>query len=222
MEDPAIDEEDVEPRFVLFGPAMIAAGPAFLEMLSLVLGQLRPAAFVLRNGSIERDFDRVSGIRSCVRDHGLALLSEDDFSIEMGGDGFHLTDAGKVDVSRFGLTRDLPAGANVGDHYLFGADAGYSRHDAMTAGEGGADYVAFGELDRAPDDGAIELIRWWHDLAEVPCLGHAAGPNDVASLVEAGADFIGVSAAIWDHVESPAIAARDMSVALENSIGRKT
>jgi len=219
MDEPAIDEEDVEPRFILFGPADITAGPAFLDSLSVVVDRLRPAALILRNGSISSDDALIKDIRQLTHDRGLALLAEDDNAMGFFNDGMHLSDPADVDRSRFSIGRDLPVYVSTGRRveHLFGADAGFSRHDAMVAGEGGADYVAFGERDRSPDDVVIELIHWWREVAVVACLAYASGLGDVATLIEAGADFIGVSAAVWDHPEGPATGASEFAAAIEKS-----
>jgi thiamine-phosphate pyrophosphorylase len=72
-----------------------------------------------------------------------------------------------------------------------GVDSGTSRHDAITAAEGGADYVAFGAPGAAADP---ELIGWWQEIMTLPCVVFgAAGPEDCARFAAAGADFVAVS-----------------------------
>ena len=78
-----------------------------------------------------------------------------------------------------------------------------SRHLAMEAGEAGANYVAFGSFfpsetkasDHRPD---IELLEWWSGLFEIPCVAiGGVTPDNCQPLIEAGADFLAVSHAIW-------------------------
>jgi thiamine-phosphate pyrophosphorylase len=85
-----------------------------------------------------------------------------------------------------------------------------SRDLAMSAGEAGADYVAFGAFfpstTKAPPAMAeVELLQWWSELMELPCvaIGGITADN-CAPLVEAGADFLAVSAAVWTHPDGPA------------------
>ena len=57
--------------------------------------------------------------------------------------------------------------------------AAANRHEAMTLGEAGADYVWFGETATLLES-AAELACWWTRLFEVPAV--LAGPADDASL----------------------------------------
>jgi len=80
----------------------------------------------------------------------------------------------------------------------------------MEAGEAGADYVAFGsffptstkEVSHRPE---LSILSWWSALFELPCvaIGGITADNG-GPLVEAGADFLAVSAAVWQHPGGPA------------------
>jgi thiamine-phosphate pyrophosphorylase len=84
-----------------------------------------------------------------------------------------------------------------------------SRHLAMEAGEQGADYVAFGafyDTTTKPSHyrPAPEILSWWVTISQLPCV--AIGgifPENAAPLIEAGADFIAVVRAVWDHPQGP-------------------
>jgi len=77
---------------------------------------------------------------------------------------------------------------------LIGAAVGATRHDAMVAGEDGADYVLFGNPDAAPPGGIAALaehVAWWNEVAVLPSI--AAGRftlEEAEALIGAGADFI--------------------------------
>src|SRR5260221_8308600 len=75
-----------------------------------------------------------------------------------------------------------------------GAGGMATRHDAMLAAEGDADYVMFGEPDATgtrPGFAAIEeRVAWWAELFEILCVGCGASIDDIAPLIAAGADFI--------------------------------
>jgi len=82
----------------------------------------------------------------------------------------------------------------------------------MEAGEAGADYVAFGaffptatkETRYRPDP---SILGWWTTLFEIPCVAIGGiTPENGRTLVEAGADFLAVCSAVWDHPEGPGAA----------------
>jgi thiamine-phosphate pyrophosphorylase len=88
-----------------------------------------------------------------------------------------------------------------------------SRHLAMEAGEAGADYVAFGaffpsstkETDHRADP---DLLSWWSHLFEIPCVAIGGiTPENCRPLIDAGADFLAVSGAVWSNDETAAIEA---------------
>jgi thiamine monophosphate synthase len=85
----------------------------------------------------------------------------------------------------------------------------------MEAAEAGADYVAFGafypsatkEPPTVADPG--EILAWWSEIMTVPCVAIGGiTVENCAPLIEAGADFIAVSAGVWQHPEGPAAAVR--------------
>lgn len=122
-----------------------------------------------------------------------ALLVDDAATARaIGADGVHLSWRPEIDEAYVAARKTLGAEAIVG------ADAGFSRHDAMALGEAGADYVAFGEppAAEAETDTAeerAELVTWWSEIFVVPVVAFGAhGLNDVAQLARAGADFIAV------------------------------
>lgn len=90
---------------------------------------------------------------------------------------------------------------------IVGAGRLVSRHQAMEAGEAGADYVFFGNLDGEAGNAADELIEragWWQDLFVTPCVVLASRLEEVGPLAEAGADFVALPAALWLGAASPA------------------
>ncbi|MDB5689651.1 MAG: thiE, partial [Sphingomonas bacterium] len=119
----------------------------------------------------------------------------------LGADGVHL---GQED----GDPRD--ARAQLGAKAQIGVTCHDSRHLAMEAGEAGADYVAFGafyptttkEVRHRADP---SILGWWTTLFEPPCvaIGGITADN-AAPLIAAGADFLAVSGAVWNHPDGPA------------------
>jgi thiamine-phosphate pyrophosphorylase len=83
----------------------------------------------------------------------------------------------------------------------------------MEAGEAGADYVAFGAFyptttkpsEYRPDPA---ILTWWQTLFGTPCVAIGGITTDNARpLIEAGADFIAVSNAVWGSDEAAAVKA---------------
>lgn len=140
-----------------------------------------------------------------AQDADVAFILNDrpDLAAELRCDGVHV---GQDDASY------TEARAAVGRNAIVGVTCHNSRHLAMEAGEAGADYVAFGAFfptqTKEPKTQAdIELIQWWAEVMTVPCV--AIGGITVENarpLVEAGADFIAVSAGVWNFSQGPATA----------------
>lgn len=137
--------------------------------------------------------------------HDVAFIVNDSVALakRLGADGVHLGQ-GDGDVRE--------ARAALGHHAQIGVTCHDSRHLAMEAGEAGADYVAFGSFfssDTKPSDHRPEpeLLEWWSGLFEIPCVAIGGiTPANCAPLVRAGADFLAVSAAVWNSDPVRAVA----------------
>ncbi|MCK0198301.1 thiamine phosphate synthase [Ancylobacter sp. 6x-1] len=93
---------------------------------------------------------------------------------------------------------------------IAGAAGLASRHDAMTAGELGANYVMFGDVEDGrltPFEQVLERVEWWAQLFEPPCVGYARSLEEAKVLVAAGADFIAVEVGLVGAVGVSALAA---------------
>ncbi|MBI1403731.1 MAG: thiamine phosphate synthase [Porphyrobacter sp.] len=140
--------------------------------------------------------------------HDVAFIVNDSVALakRLKADGVHL---GQDD----GSPKD--ARAELGREAQIGVTCHASRHLAMEAGEAGADYVAFGAFfpSATKDKGDAarpdpELLRWWSTLFEIPCVAIGGiTPGNCRPLVEAGADFLAVSHAVWGGDEVAAIEA---------------
>jgi len=126
----------------------------------------------------------------------------------LGLDGAHLTDGARSVRD----TRKL-----LGADAIVGSFCGASRHDGMTAGEAGADYISFGPVGESPlGDGSRaeqELFAWWSEMIELPVV--AEGALD-AALVERFApvtDFFAIGAEIW-KADDPVTALQALTAAL--------
>ena len=90
----------------------------------------------------------------------------------------------------------------------------------MQAGEDGADYVAFGaffptETKETTAQAEPEILQWWSELMELPvvAIGGITAAN-CAPLVKAGADFLAVVGAVWNHPDGPAAGIKAMNAAI--------
>ncbi len=202
MNEPAIDEEEVEPRFLLVSTELVET-----DVVAAVLAALQPAALVVGAGWA----GRLAEIKPIAHDHGTALLADDDLDLALEIDGIHLTDPRLVSKVRSALDDKSR------DRLILGADIGLSRHDAMVAGEMGADYVAFGEHGQSADETIIELVAWWRDVTVMPCLAYAEDADAVAKLAATSADFIGISGAIWKSPHGPLVAAEALNAAIRKN-----
>ncbi|AZQ68086.1 thiamine phosphate synthase [Silicimonas algicola] len=181
---------------------------AFPARLAAVLDAHEAACVRLTMAT--RDEDRLSRAADAVREvahaRDVACVIEAHVGLveRLGLDGVHLTDAARS-VRKIRET--------LGKDAIVGAFCGASRHDGITAGEAGADYVAFGPVGQSSlGDGTLadrDLFEWWSQMIEVPVV--AEGNLDVG-LVTALApvtDFLAVGEEIW-RAEDPARALADL------------
>jgi thiamine-phosphate pyrophosphorylase len=182
------------PRLYVITPP-IAEAVEFSAQLAAALAAGDIAAVLLRlaAGDERSLINRAKALCPIVQDRGAALLFDGhaDLVARAGADGAHLTGIAALGDAIERLKPDRIAGA--------GGLA--TRHDAMTAAEAGADYVMFGEPDaasRRPAFGAVEeRVAWWAEVFEIPCVGYADAPEEVAPLVKAGADFVALGDWLW-------------------------
>ena len=179
----ASPDNAAEPRIVLFAPAdRLAALQGGLEGL---------AAIVVTDGAEALE----DGVRANLRAAGIPVLKKVSVAERAQGfDGLHVAgNAGELKAAR----KALPAGA------MLGAGDARTRHAAMQLGEAMPDYVLLGRIATAdPTDGDIaadaDLVSWWAELFELPCVAVAETTGDVGVLAESGADFIGLNRMIWE------------------------
>lgn len=142
--------------------------------------------------------------------YDVAFLLNDrpDLVKAVGADGCHI---GQSDMT-CSAARQL-----LGEDRTIGVTCHNSRHLAMSAGEDGADYVAFGAFydtgTKAPKSRAEpEILSWWQEVTLMPCV--AIGGITVENcppLIAAGADFLAVSAGVWNYHAGPKQAVKDFN-----------
>ena len=200
-------------RLYLVTPPVLAPA-SFRDTLAEALDAGDVAAVQLRRKDLEDDSLRraIDTLRPVVQDRGVAFLLNDrpDLAVAHGCDGAHV---GQSDTPA-AVARKI-----LGDLTL-GVTCHNSRDLAMSAGEEGADYVAFGAFfptttKDVTHRAEFDIVRWWTELMEIPCvaIGGITAEN-CAPLVAAGADFLAVVGAIWAHPQGPGAGVRAMNAAI--------
>ncbi len=196
-------------RLYLITPPAIADIDVFTRDLEAALSAGDVAALQIRLKDATPDHIRAVARRvtPIAHVHGVAVLMNDhvDLAKELDLDGVHI---GQQDAPLKEARRILGAKA------MIGVTCHNSRHLAMEAAEAGADYVAFGAFfpttTKAVEHMAeLETLEIWQETMETPCVAIGGITADNArGIAEAGADFIAVSAAVWNHANGPAYGVR--------------
>lgn len=151
-----------------------------------------------------KDEDKIAraadALREITHNRDVALVMDSHMLLveRLGLDGVHLTDGARsVNKTR----KDL------GEDAIVGAFCHNSRHDGMTAGELGADYVSFGPVGVTPlGDGRqaeLELFEWWSAMIEVPVVAEGVLDEDLIRQIAPHTDFFGLGEEIW-NTDNPA------------------
>jgi thiamine-phosphate pyrophosphorylase len=157
----------------------------------------------------------LEAIKPITHAHDVALLVNDSPALakQYDCDGVHI---GQEDGD-FKQARAL-----LGDDKIIGVTCHNSRHMAMTAGDAGADYVAFGafypsQTKQTQSVASVDILSWWQELMQPPCvaIGGITVENAVP-LILAGADFLAVSSSVWNHKDGPAAAIADFNAMLDS------
>jgi thiamine-phosphate pyrophosphorylase len=197
------------PRLYLIAPQ---ASAGLSELLGDALNTAVIAA-VLVPLAHEDEASRLSHAKAlapAVQDRGAAFLIEGQphLAAPAGADGAHLDGFEALKAALPILKPDRIAGCG----------ALKTRHDAMLAGEAGADYVMFGEPSASGSRPAFDLVTdrvaWWAELFEVPCVGFASSLDEVAPLAAAGADFVALGDWVFSDRRRCGSAIADAAVAL--------
>jgi thiamine-phosphate pyrophosphorylase len=209
-------QESPKARFVLLTPRVDDAA-RFAPLLAEACAAADIAAVILRlaPGSDAETLARIRVLAAGVHRVGASLLLDGRLHLvdAANADGVHVAGSAATTTAR---------GAVKGDRVV-GAGNLSNRHEAMLAGEGGADYVLFGEPDengRRPSlDSLTERLAWWSELFVIPCVAYVTRIQDVAPLVRAGADFLAVGEeAVWNAPEGAVMALTACAAAM-NVVG---
>ncbi len=208
----ATDRQRPPVRLYLMITAAVPARPQ-ADALAALLAEVDVAAVLVRieTAPAPAMAEAVISLAPPVQAQGAALLVADraDIAAQAGADGAHL--AG-VEA----LTAALPI---LKPGLIAGAGGLRTRHDAMLAGEVGADYVMFGEPGadrvRPPLSAILERVAWWAEVFEIPCVAYAGSLDEIGPLAAAGADFVALGDAAFTDPRGAAVALREASERLQ-------
>jgi thiamine-phosphate pyrophosphorylase len=184
-----------QPQLYLITPAVLEPA-SFADTLARVLDAhavacVRLALATKEEDDLARAADTLRAVTD-ARDVALVIADHTLLAERLGLDGVHLAD---------GARSVRHARKVLGPDAIVGTYCAGSRHDGMSAGEAGADYVSFGPLQAtALYDGELaetELFEWWSEVIEVPCV--AEGQLDAAMIgkLNSMTDFFGIGDEIW-------------------------
>ena len=183
------------PQIYLVTPSVIDLD-FYPDQLARVLDSVEIAC--LRLGLASSDEDHISRAADALRDIAHArdimlVIERHALLVErLGLDGVHLMDGGR---NLRQLRKDL------GEDAILGAYCNTSRHDGLTAGEAGADYVSFGPVAAsALGDGVQvdpELLSWWSEMIEVPVVAEGSLTADSIRSLSNKVDFFAIGSEIW-------------------------
>jgi thiamine-phosphate pyrophosphorylase len=201
-------------RLYLVTPPRIEAA-SFADILAIALDAGDVGCVQLRLKDIEKDeIARAAEILAPIaQSRDVAFLMNDypDLAFATGCDGVHV---GQEDASYDDARRIVGADAIVG------VTCHASRHLAMEAAEKGADYVAFGaffatKTKDASGNATPDILAAWSEMVTVPSVAIGGiTPENCPPLVKAGADFLAVVSAVWDHPKGPAAAVQAFNKAI--------
>ena len=194
------------PKCQLYLISPLDVSGAFADRLARALDAGPVAAFQLRLKELdEHEAARLAEpLQAICAARDVTFIINDSISLakRLGADGVHLGQSdGDVADARERLGKTAQIGVTCHD----------SRHLAMEAAEAGADYVAFGAFfptqtkvtEHRPEP---ELLAFWQSIFELPCVAIGGiTPANCGPLVNAGADFLAVSSAVWSGDEAQAV-----------------
>jgi thiamine-phosphate pyrophosphorylase len=183
------------PQITLITPAVLDLD-SFPDRLAAVLDAVEVAC--LRLSLASRDTDTLGraadACRLVAHARDVAVVIDNHLMLaeRHGLDGVHLTD---------GARQVRKARKDLGADAIVGAYCGHSRHDGISAGEAGADYVAFGPIGgEGLGDGSLagfELFDWWSEMIEVPVIAEGGVTKDLIARFGPVTDFFAIGEEIW-------------------------
>ena len=202
-------------RLYLITPPTLPANFADQLAAALDAGDVAAVQLRLKDAPDDVVLKTIERLRPIVQSRDVAFLLNDrpDLAVKSGCDGAHVGQSDMPVKQARKILGDLTMGVTCHN----------SRHLAMEAGEAGADYVAFGAFfptatKEPPEMAEIETLEIWAQTMEVPCVAIGGiNAENCAPLVRAGAEFLAVVGAVWNHAQGPAAGVQAMLRAIAAS-----
>ncbi len=200
-----------QPQIYLITPPTIALS-TFPEQLGRVLDSAEIACIRLAlagndEDTIARAADACREVAH-ARDVAIVISNHVLLAQRLGLDGVHLDD---------GSRSVRAARKELGTDAIVGSFCSASSHDGMTAGENGADYVAFGPVGTSTlGDGTIaekDLFQWWSEMIEVPVVAEGGLTPELIRDLAPHTDFFGIGDEIWSQ-DDPVAALKALTNAM--------
>ena len=205
----------ITPPCQLYLISPLELGGSFPAQLEAALSAGPVAAFQFRMKDVDQHEAAALAVplQAICAAHDVAFIVNDSVALakRLNADGVHL---GQSD----GDIAD--ARAELGKAFQIGVTCHNSRHLAMEAAEAGADYVAFGAFyptitKNVEHSAELDTLEKWSRVMEIPCVAIGGiTPENAKPIIDAGADFIAISSAVWNHPQGAAEAIKAFNMVL--------
>jgi thiamine-phosphate pyrophosphorylase len=202
------------PRLYLATPIIDDPASLVAELPALLASADVAAVLVRLKETDQRTMiSRIKALAPVVQKAGAALLVDGHPEIVArgGADGAHLANIAALEEAIPSLKPDR----------IVGVGGLETRHESMSAGEIGADYVLFGEPDakgqRPSSQAVAERLDWWAELFEPPCVGFAISFEEAHDFAASGADFVLVGDLVWADPRGPKAALIEADAAIKKA-----
>ena len=151
-----------------------------------------------RHLDLAREIAHARDIPIVVTDH--AKLVE-----PLGLDGVHVTN---------GIQNLREIRKSLGAEAIIGVSCQNSKHQGMTAGEIGVDYVSFGPVSETPIHDEVapaDLFEWWSQMIEIPVVAEGAVSPEAIKSLKDSVDFFAIGEEIWGADKDPAKLLKDLN-----------
>ena len=195
--------EPEQPQIYLITPPVFELS-VYPEVLGRVLDSTEIACVRLALASRDEDdqLRAADALRDVAHQRDVALVIDQHILLaeRHGLDGVHLLD---------GARSVRAARKQLGPDAIVGSFCGTSRHDGMSAGEAGADYISFGPVGETGLDSGeqvdFETLEWWSQVIELPSVAEGGLTVELVRKLAPVTDFFGVGEEIWRQ-DDPAAA----------------
>lgn len=209
--NPADQDAPEVAQLYLITPPQIELS-SFPGLLSSVLDSVEIACVRLALASKdENTLSRAADlVREIVHARDIPLIIDSHLKLvePLGLDGVHLGD---------GARSIRYARKELGGDVVIGSFCGPSRHEGMSAGESGADYVALGPIGASSlgteQQAETETFEWWSQMIELPIVAEGVVTLEAVERLAPFVDFFAIGDEIWSS-DDPVAALKALTAPL--------